>query len=60
MEKWMCLGSMGISGILLVVFALDLIMKIPFGGLSSTVDIIGIIAAALISYLGWESFREQR
>ena len=60
MEKWMCLGSMGISGILLVVFALDLIMKIPFGGLSSTVDIIGIVAAVLITYLGWESFREQR
>ncbi len=60
MEKWMCLATIAVSGLLLVVFALDLAMKIPFGGLSAPVDILSIVAAALVGFLGWDSFREQR
>ena len=60
MEKWMCLATIAVSGLLLVVFALDLAMKIPFGGLSAIVDILSMIAAGLVAYLGWDSFREQR
>jgi hypothetical protein len=60
MEKWLCLLSMAIAGIVLVAFVLDLVLKFPFGGLSLTVDIVAILAAGLIGYLGWESYREQR
>ena len=60
MEKWLCLTSMAIAGIVLIAFVLDLVLKLPFGGLSITVDIVTILAAGLIGYLGWESFREQR
>jgi hypothetical protein len=60
MEKWMCLTTIAVSALLLVVFALDLAMKIPFGGLSPIVDILSIVASLLVAYLGWESFREQR
>jgi hypothetical protein len=60
MEKWMCLATIAVSGLLLVVFALDLAMGIPFGKLSPLVDILSIVASALVAYLGWESFREQR
>jgi hypothetical protein len=60
MEKWLCLTSMAIAGIVLIAFALDLILKIPFGGLSFTVDIVAVLASGLIGYLGWESYREQR
>ena len=60
MEKWLCLGTIAVSGLLLVAFALDLFMKIPFGGLSTTVDILSALGAALILYLGWESYREHR
>ena len=60
MEKWLCLTSMAIAGIVLIAFALDLVLKIPFGGLSFTVDIVAILAAGLVGYLGWESYREQR
>jgi hypothetical protein len=60
MEKWMSLATTAVSGLLLLVFAMDLTMRIPFGGLSPMVDILSIVAAALVAYLGWESFREQK
>jgi len=60
MEKWMCLATIGVAGLLLLVFAADLALKIPFGGLSPVVDILSIFAAGLIAYLGWDSYRELR
>src|SRR3954469_18143034 len=43
MEKWLCWGSMGVSGVLLLLFLLDLATAIPFGRLSLVVDIIGMV-----------------
>ncbi len=60
MEKWMCLGAMGVAALVLLAFLLDLIVKIPFGGLSPMVSILAVISSAIVFYLGWESFREQR
>jgi hypothetical protein len=66
MEKWMCLGSMIVAGLLLVVFALDLAIGIPFS--SSTpektqspyffVDIAGIVASGILGYLGWNAYQD--
>jgi hypothetical protein len=60
MEKWLCWGSMGVAGLLLLLFILDLVLKIPFAGISPTVDIFGIIASALVFYLAWDAFRDLR
>lgn len=61
MEKWLCWGAMGISGGLLVLFILDLVTKsIPFGGLSTVVDILGVVSCGLVAYLGWDAFRDLR
>ena len=60
MEKWLCWGSLGVSGILLILFVLDLVLGIPFGGIGWTVNIIGILACGLAGYLAWESFKELR
>ena len=60
MEKWLCLTSMAIAGIVLIAFALDMAIGIPFGKLSFVVDIVAVLAAGLVGYLGWESYREQR
>jgi hypothetical protein len=57
MEKWLCWGSMGVSGLLLLLFVLDIVLGIPFGK-NYVVDGLGIIAAGLLGYLGWESFKE--
>ena len=60
MEKWLCWSSMGVAGLLLLLFLLDVFLKIPFGGISITVDIISIIMSALVLYLGWDAMRELR
>jgi hypothetical protein len=60
MEKWLCWGSMGVAGLLLLLFLLDLILQIPFSGISSTVDVFGILASGLVLYLAWDAFRDLR
>lgn len=61
MEKWLCWVAMGIAGVLLVLFILDVVTKsIPFGGLSTVVDILGAIACALVGYLSWDAYSDLR
>jgi hypothetical protein len=60
MEKWLCWGSMGVAGLLLLLFVLDLVLKFPFGGISTVVDIVSIIASGLVLYLAWDAFKDLR
>ena len=60
MEKWLCWGSMGVAGLMLLLFVLDLIFTIPFGGISKAVDILSIICSAVVLYLGWDASRDLR
>jgi ABC-type enterochelin transport system permease subunit len=55
MEKWLCWGSLSVAGLVLLCFALDLFLAIPFGGLSKAVDIIGILGSGILVYLCWDS-----
>jgi hypothetical protein len=66
MEKWLCWGSMGVAGFLLLLFLLDLVLAFtgsvsgPFSGISPTVDIVGIIACGIVIYLAWDAFKDLR
>ncbi len=60
MEKWLCWISMGVAGLLLLLFALDLFLKIPFSQVSTTVDILGIVTSGLVFYLAWDAYRDLR
>ena len=60
MEKWLCWGSMGVAGLLLVLFLLDAIVGAPFGGVSVIVDVFGILASGLVLYLAYDAFRDLR
>ncbi len=60
MEKWMCFGSMGVAGLLLLLFLLDLALGVPFGGISKVVDIFGLIVSALVLYLAYDAFKDLR
>ena len=55
MEKWLCWSSLSVAALILICFGLDLILGIPFGGLSKTVDIIGILASGILVYLCWDA-----
>ncbi len=50
---------MVVSGLTLLLFGLDLATGLPFGGVSMVVDIVFVVAAAVLGYLGWSTFREQ-
>jgi hypothetical protein len=60
MEKKLCWGSMGVAGFLILLFLLDLVLSVPFGGISKTVDIFGLIASSLVLYLAYDAFRDLR
>ena len=62
MEKWMCFAALGAAGLMLIVFLLDLIAGIPFGGSGSNpftiVDIFGILASIVVGYLAFNALRD--
>jgi len=60
MEKWLCWGSLGVAGILLLLFLVDMFMEIPFGGAGYIVDGIGVVSCGLVAYLAWDSSTEQQ
>jgi hypothetical protein len=57
MDKWLCWGSMGVAGLLLLLFLLDIALGFPFGGFK-VVDVFGILASGLVLYLAFDAFRE--
>lgn len=60
MEKWLCWVSMGIAGLLLLLFLLDFFVGIPFYGISGPVDIVGILVSGLVLYLAYDAFKDIR
>ena len=60
MEKWLCWGSMGVAGLLLLLFLLDLLFGFPFQKVNSAVDVFGILASGLVLYLAWDAFKDLR
>ncbi len=61
MSKALAIIGMLIALLILVVFALDMAIGMPFGGrqASPTMDIGMIIGGAILAYLGFVAFREQ-
>jgi hypothetical protein len=60
MEKWLCWASMGVGGLLLLLFLMDMALSIPFSGISKFVDVLGILISALILYLAWDAYKDLR
>jgi hypothetical protein len=60
MEKWLCWVSMGLAGLCLLLFLLDLFLNVPFGGISGTVDVLVILCCGVVLYLAYDAFRDLR
>lgn len=59
MEKIMCYGALGVAGLMALLFLLDMFSGFPFGsGPFITFDILGLIAAGIIGYLGFNSMKD--
>ncbi|HZT82800.1 MAG TPA: hypothetical protein VFA26_21395 [Gemmataceae bacterium] len=66
MDKWLCWASMGVAGLVILLFLLDfitgLIMTsgIPFGFISPVMDVIAILAGGVVIFLAWDAMRDLR
>lgn len=53
--------SMFVAGLVALMAILDLVMGMPFSGKHTMVmDILFIVAAIIVIYLGWDTHREMR
>jgi threonine/homoserine/homoserine lactone efflux protein len=59
-EKVLCYGSLAAAGLVVLIFLLDVALKIPFGRASIVLDILFIIGGAFILWQGYETYRELR
>jgi len=59
MEKRLVYGALGIAVLMLLLFMLDMVAGIPFGGGPFvTVDVFGILASGIVVYLAWNAKRD--
>lgn len=59
MEKGLTYGALAVAALMLLVFLLDLIAGMPFGGGSFvTVDVLGVLAAGIVGYLAFSASRD--
>lgn len=59
MEKVMCYGALGAAGLMALLFLLDLITTFPFGrGPFLVFDLIGLLAAGITGYLGFNAMKD--
>lgn len=59
MPKVLCMAGLVIAILILVLFLLDLAVKIPFQRTSLIMDIVFVLCAAGLGYLSWSTLREQ-
>ena len=57
LSKNMVFGSFGIAGFIALLALLDMIVQVPFAG-SMVMDIMFIISAGIVGYLGWDAYKD--
>ena len=60
MPKVLCIFGAVVAVLLLLVFALDLAAKVPFGRVNLVMDVAFILCSAALGYLSWMTLREQK
>lgn len=58
MDKGLTIISMVIAILVLVLFALDLAIQIPFRRANMLMDIIFVICALGLGYISWSTYKE--
>jgi hypothetical protein len=59
MAKALCITGLVVSGLVAILFAADLIARVPFGRASSVMDISLLVCALLLGLISWMTLREQ-
>ena len=59
MPKALCMSGLVVSGLVIILFAFDLAVAIPFRRASMMMDVALLASAALLGLLSWFTLREQ-
>lgn len=59
MAKVLCIAGAVIAVLLVLIFGLDLALKIPFGRASIIMDIAFLVCALLLGFISWTTLKEQ-
>ena len=59
-SKNMIIGSWIVAGIVALAAILDLALNFPFNGEMKLMDILFLVGAAVIFYMGWDAYRDLR
>lgn len=57
LSKNMVFGSFGVAGFIALLALLDMIVQVPFAG-STLMDVLFIISAGIVGYLGWDAYKD--
>ena len=58
MPKVLTMGGLVVSGLLAIIFTVDLALEIPFGRASKLMDISFLCCAIILAYMSWATMRE--
>ena len=59
MEKGLTYGALGVAALMCLIFLLDLVIGVPFGGAAfMTVDIFGLLASGIVAYLAFNASKD--
>lgn len=59
MTKNVVVGSMAVAGLVALAAIVDLIVGFPFSGLI-VMDVLFLLGAAAVLYMGWDSYQDLR
>ncbi len=59
MPKALCMSGLVVSGLVIILFAADLAVGIPFRRASVMMDVALLCSAALLGLMSWFTLREQ-
>jgi len=58
MPRFLTISGMIIASLLVLMFGLDLAIKVPFDRPSLAADVLILICAAVLGYMSWNTYRE--
>lgn len=59
MPKALCITGMVVAILVLILFLLDLVIKMPFQRANWMLDAVFVVSAAVLGYLSWSTLKEQ-
>ena len=57
LSKNLVFGSFSVAGFVAILSLLDVVLKWPFAGYI-VMDILFILSAAIVGYLGWDAYKD--